>query len=143
MTFAIIVLALFTTALGRYLVATRGGDFGHEGRGRTALESALTWLSVALCVVITAEHLFDLGPWLTEPSAPWTALPALLWTLGMLAVTDHPLDRASMGVGLSTALPHVYQGLLDGVQVPATPLAAGLLLFTVVWCWRREDGSRG
>ena len=143
MTFAIIVLALFTTALGRYLVASRGGDFGHEGRARTAPESALVWLSVATCVGITAEHLFDLGPWLTEPSAPWTAVPALLWTLGMVAVSNHPLDRSSMGVGFSATLPHVYQGLLGEIQMPATPLAAALLVFTAVWCWRRGDGSEG
>ena len=141
MSFAVIALALLTTALARYLIASRGGDFGHQGRPRNPGESVLVWGSAAMCLVISAEHFLDLGPWLTEPRAPWTAVPALLWTLGMLVAGEHPLDRTATGAGLSTALPHVYQGVLEGVQMPATYLAGGLILFTMAWCWRRKDGA--
>ncbi|MEY2820628.1 MAG: hypothetical protein RL105_200 [Verrucomicrobiota bacterium] len=141
MTFSIIALLLFTTGLGRYLVASRGGDFGHEGRRRTLAETLLVWMSGFSCALILAERFAGLGPWLSEPQAPWTALPALFWTLGMLAVPEHPLDRTAFGTGLSTLLPHVYVGVLQEMQVPATPLAVGLFLFTAAWCWRRKDGS--
>ncbi|MGA0134645.1 MAG: hypothetical protein ACO3ND_09870 [Opitutales bacterium] len=137
------LLILLTAALTKYGIATRGGDFGIRTRERALAESAVIWLSGVLCLAVVAENLLPLGPWLTGDSAPWLAIPTLLWTCGMLVVDDHPADRTALGAGLSTVLPQVYQAVLETPQLLAGFISGSLLVFTLVWCWRRRDGSDG
>jgi hypothetical protein len=108
-------------------------------RPRALPETLVVWLSATSCVLMTGEIVFGVGPWLTAPGALWNVAPALLWSVGMVLARRHPLDRAAVGAGLSTILPHIYQTLLD--ELPLVPaFASGLLLVAAfAWCaWREE-----
>jgi RsiW-degrading membrane proteinase PrsW (M82 family) len=68
-------------------------------------------------------------------------LPAVLWSIGMLIARRHPLDRTSVGTGLATLLPHVYQTLLAEMQLVSASLSVFCVVVAMVVAVRREGAT--
>ena len=135
-------VALAATAYGRH-VATRNAALLADAERRHNLpENLILALVCFLCLVMTAELFLHWKPWLTPAEALWNMIPAALWSGGMLIARRHPLDRTSVGTGLATLLPHVYQTLLAEMQLLSVTVAAllvGVAFFVAV---RRESDTQ-
>ena len=131
-------VALAATAYGRH-VATRNAALLADAERRHNLpENLILALVCFLCLVMTAELFLHWKPWLTPAEAPWNMIPAALWSGGMLIARRHPLDRTSVGTGLATLLPHVYQTLLAEMQLVSASLSVLCVVVAIVVAVRRE-----
>ena len=97
---------------------------------------------IALCLLITAEVFLRWGARITPTDALWNLVPAVLWSVGMLIARRHPLDRTSVGTGLATLLPHVYQTILADFQLLSVTAAALLVGATFFVAVRRESDTQ-
>jgi RsiW-degrading membrane proteinase PrsW (M82 family) len=140
--YLLMFVALAATAYGRH-VATRNAALLADAERRHNLpENLILALVCFLCLVMTAELFLHWKPWLTPAEALWNMIPAALWSGGMLIARRHPLDRTSVGTGLATLLPHVYQTLLAEMQLLSVTVAAllvGVAFFVAV---RRESDTQ-
>jgi RsiW-degrading membrane proteinase PrsW (M82 family) len=105
------------------------------------MENLILALVSFLCLVMTAELFFRWEPWLTPADALWNMIPAALWSVGMLIARHHPLDRTSVGTGLATLLPHVYQTLLAEMQLVSASLSVFCVVVAMVVAVRREGAT--
>jgi len=138
----VVFVVLAATVYGRHM-ATRNSDIldGDE-RPRNLAEAAIVGLVIALCLLISAEIFLHWGARLTPADSPWNMLPAVLWSIGMLIARRHPLDRTSVGTGLATLLPHVYQTVLADFQLLSVTAAALLVGATFFVAVRRESDTQ-
>ena len=140
--YLLIFVALATTVYGRH-VATRNSQLLEgDDRPRTWAEATVVGLVIALCLLITAEVFLRWGARITPTDALWNLVPAVLWSVGMLIVRRHPLDRTSVGTGLATLLPHVYQTILADFQLLSVTAAALLVGATFFVAVRRESDTQ-
>lgn len=140
--YLLIFVVLATTVYGRH-VATRNSQLLEgDDRPRTWAEATVVGLVIALCLLITAEVFLRWGARITPTDALWNLVPAVLWSVGMLIVRRHPLDRTSVGTGLATLLPHVYQTVLADFQLLSVTAAALLVGATFFVAVRRESDTQ-
>jgi hypothetical protein len=140
--YLLMFVALAATAYGRH-VATRNAALLADAERRHNLpENLILALVCFLCLVMTAELFLHWKPWLTPAEALWNMIPAALWSGGMLIARRHPLDRTSVGTGLATLLPHVYQTLLAEMQLLSVTVAALLVGVAVFVAVRRESDTQ-
>lgn len=138
----LIFVVLATTVYGRH-VATRNSQLLEgDDRPRTWAEATVVGLVIALCLLITAEVFLRWGARITPTDALWNLVPAVLWSVGMLIARRHPLDRTSVGTGLATLLPHVYQTVLADFQLLSVTAAALLVGATFFVAVRRESDTQ-
>jgi len=136
-----IFIALAATAYGRYVATSNAALLADAERGHNLPENLILALVSFLCVVMTAELFFRWELWLTRPESLWTLIPAVLWSVGMLIARRHPLDRTSVGTGLATLLPHVYQTLLAEMQLVSASLSVLCVAVAIVVAVRREPAT--
>lgn len=140
--YLLIFVVLATTVYGRH-VATRNSQLLEgDDRPRTWAEATVVGLVIALCLLITAEVFLRWGARITPTDALWNLVPAVLWSVGMLIARRHPLDRTSVGTGLATLLPHVYQTILADFQLLSVTAAALLVGATFFVAARRESDTQ-
>ena len=140
--YLLIFVVLATTVYGRH-VATRNSQLLEgDDRPRTWAEATVVGLVIALCLLITAEVFLRWGARITPTDALWNLVPAVLWSVGMLIARRHPLDRTSVGTGLATLLPHVYQTVLADFQPLSVTAAALLVGATFLVAARRESDTQ-
>lgn len=140
--YLLIFVVLTTTVYGRH-VATRNSQLLEgDDRPRTWAEATVVGLVIALCLLITAEVFLRWGARITPTDALWNLVPAVLWSVGMLIARRHPLDRTSVGTGLATLLPHVYQTVLAETQLLSVTAAALLVGATFFVAARRESDTQ-
>lgn len=140
--YLLIFVVLATTVYGRH-VATRNSQLLEgDDRPRTWAEATVVGLVIALCLLITAEVFLRWGARITPTDALWNLVPAVLWSVGMLIARRHPLDRTSVGTGLATLLPHVYQTVLADFQLLSVTAAALLVGATFFVAVRRESDTQ-
>lgn len=140
--YLLIFVVLATTVYGRH-VATRNSQLLEgDDRPRSWAEATVVGLVIALCLLITAEVFLRWGTRITPTDALWNLVPAVLWSVGMLIVRRHPLDRTSVGTGLATLLPHVYQTMLADFQLLSVAAAALLVGATFFVAARRESDTQ-
>lgn len=140
--YLLIFVVLATTVYGRH-VATRNSQLLEgDDRPRTWAEATVVGLVIALCLLITAEVFLRWGARITPTDALWNLVPAVLWSVGMLIARRHPLDRTSVGTGLATLLPHVYQTILADFQLLSVTAAALLVGATFFVAVRRESDTQ-
>lgn len=140
--YLLIFVALAATVYGRH-VATRNSQLLEgDDRPRTWAEATVVGLVIALCLLITAEVFLRWGARITPTDALWNLVPAVLWSVGMLIARRHPLDRTSVGTGLATLLPHVYQTVLADFQLLSVTAAALLVGATFFVAVRRESDTQ-
>jgi multisubunit Na+/H+ antiporter MnhG subunit len=60
----------------------------------------------------------------------------------MLIARHHPLDRTSVGTGLATLLPHVYQMLMAETQIIAGGISLVCVAVAIVVAIRREPATQ-
>jgi hypothetical protein len=136
--YLLIFLALAATAYGRYVATRNAALLADAERSHNLLENLILALVCFLCLVMTAELFLHWKPWLTPAEALWNMIPAALWSGGMLIARRHPLDRTSVGTGLATLLPHVYQTLLAEMQLVSASLSVLCVVVAIVVAVRRE-----
>ncbi|MFM2211083.1 MAG: hypothetical protein RL639_277 [Verrucomicrobiota bacterium] len=140
--YLLIFVVLAATVYGRH-VATRNSQLLEgDDRPRTWAEATVVGLVIALCLLITAEVFLRWGARITPTDALWNLVPAVLWSVGMLIARRHPLDRTSVGTGLATLLPHVYQTVLADFQLLSVTAAALLVGATFFVAVRRESDTQ-
>ncbi|MBM3868598.1 MAG: hypothetical protein FJ384_06685 [Verrucomicrobia bacterium] len=140
--YLVVFIALGATVYGRHVATRNDALLADADRPQHLAEKLILGLVCFVCLVMTAEVFLDWRPWLTAPDAPWSMVPALLWSTGMLLAPRHPLDRTSVGTGLATLLPHVYQTVMAEPQLLSAGLSlAGLAIATFV-ALRRESADR-
>lgn len=140
--YLLIFVVLTTTVYGRH-VATRNSQLLEgDDRPRNWAEATVVGLVIALCLLITAEVFLRWGARITPTDALWNLVPAVLWSVGMLIARRHPLDRTSVGTGLATLLPHVYQTVLAETQLLSVTAAALLVGATFFVAARRESDTQ-
>ena len=140
--YLLIFVVLAATVYGRH-VATRNSQLLEgDDRPRTWAEATVVGLVIALCLLITAEVFLRWGARITPTDALWNLVPAVLWSVGMLIARRHPLDRTSVGTGLATLLPHVYQTILADFQLLSVTAAALLVGATFFVAVRRESDTQ-
>ena len=140
--YLLIFVVLAATVYGRH-VATRNSQLLEgDDRPRTWAEATVVGLVIALCLLITAEVFLRWGARITPTDALWNLVPAVLWSVGMLIARRHPLDRTSVGTGLATLLPHVYQTILADFQPLSVSVATLLVGATFFVAARRESDTQ-
>jgi len=140
--YLVVLIALGATVYVRHLATRNDALLAGADRPQHLAEKLILGLVCFVCLVMTAEVFLDWRPWLTAPDAPWSMAPALLWSAGMLLAPRHPLDRTSVGTGLATLLPHVYQTVMAETQLLSAGLSlAGLAIATFV-ALRRESADQ-
>jgi hypothetical protein len=140
--YLVIFVALAATAYGRYAATRNVALLADAERANNILENLILALICFLCLVMTAEIFLQWKPWLTPADAPWNMVPAVLWSVGMLIARRHPLDRTSVGTGLATLLPHVYQALLAETQFLSGTISVLCVAVAIVIAVRREPATR-
>lgn len=136
--YLLMFVALAATAYGRHVATRNAALLADAERSHNLLENLILALVCFLCLVMTAELFLHWKPWLTPAEALWNMIPAALWSGGMLIGRRHPLDRTSVGTGLATLLPHVYQTLLAEMQLVSTSLSVLCVVVAIVVAVRRE-----
>ncbi len=139
--YLVIFVALAATAYGRYVATRNDALLADAERGHNLPENIILALVCFLCLVMTAELFLYWKPWLTPAEALWNMIPAALWSGGMLIARHHPLDRTSVGTGLATLLPHVYQTLLAEMQLVSVSLSVLCVAVAIVVAVRREPAT--
>jgi hypothetical protein len=115
-----IFIALAATAYGRYVATSNAALLADAERSHNLPENLILALVSFL----------------------WNMIPAVLWTVGMLIARQHPLDRTSVGTGLATLLPHVYQTLLAEMQLVSASLSVLCVAVAIVVAVRREPATQ-
>ena len=136
--YLLMFVALAATAYGRHVATRNAALLADAERSHNLLENLILALVCFLCLVMTAELFLNWKPWLTPAEALWNMIPAALWSGGMLIARRHPLDRTSVGTGLATLLPHVYQTLLAEMQLVSASLSVLCVVVAIVVAVRRE-----
>lgn len=136
--YLLMFVALAATAYGRHVATRNAALLADTERSHNLLENLILALVCFLCLVMTAELFLNWKPWLTPAEALWNMIPAALWSVGMLIARRHPLDRTSVGTGLATLLPHVYQTLLAEMQLVSASLSVLCVVVAIVVAVRRE-----
>lgn len=139
--YLLMFVALVATAYGRYVATRNDALLADAERSHNLMENLILALVSFLCLVMTAELFFRWEPWLTPADALWNMIPAALWSVGMLIARHHPLDRTSVGTGLATLLPHVYQTLLAEMQLVSASLSVFCVVVAMVVAVRREGAT--
>jgi hypothetical protein len=139
--YLLMFVALVATAYGRYVATRNDALLADAERSHNLMENLILALVSFLCLVMTAELFFRWEPWLTPAEALWNMIPAALWSVGMLIARHHPLDRTSVGTGLATLLPHVYQTLLAEMQLVSASLSVFCVVVAMVVAVRREGAT--
>jgi hypothetical protein len=138
----VVFVVLSVTVYGRHM-ATRNSDvLDGDDRPRNLAEASVVGLVIALCLLITAEVFLHWGARFTPADSPWNMVPTILWSVGMLIARRHPLDRTSVGTGLATLLPHVYQTLLAETQLVSASLSVFCVVVAIVVAVRREPATQ-
>jgi hypothetical protein len=140
--YLLIFVALAATAYGRHVATSNAALLADAERGHNLLENLILALVSFLCLVITAEVFLHWEAWLTPAHALWSMIPAVLWSGGMLIARRHPLDRTSVGTGLATLLPHVYQMLMAETQILAGGISLLCVAVAIVVAVRREPATQ-
>jgi hypothetical protein len=140
--YLLIFIALAATAYGRHVATSHAALLADAERGHNLLENLILALVCFLCLVMTAELFFHWEPWLTPAEALWNMTAAALWSGGMLIARHHPLDRTSVGTGLATLLPHVYQTFLAEMQLVSASLSVLCVAVAIVVAIRREPATQ-
>ncbi len=136
--YLLMFVALAATAYGRHVATRNAALLADAERSHNLLENLILALVCFLCLVMTAELYLNWKPWLTPAEALWNMIPAALWSGGILIARRHPLDRTSVGTGLATLLPHVYQTLLAEMQLVSASLSVLCVVVAIVVAVRRE-----
>jgi hypothetical protein len=139
--YLLMFVALVATAYGRYVAKRNAALLADAERSHNLLENLVLALVCFLCLVMTAEFFLQWEPWLTPTDALWNMTAAALWSVGMLIARHHPLDRTSVGTGLATLLPHVYQTLLAEMQLVSVSLSVLCVAVAIVVAVRREPAT--
>jgi hypothetical protein len=139
--YLLMFVALVATAYGRHVATRNDALLADAERSHNLMENLILALVSFLCLVMTAELFFRWEPWLTPAEALWNMIPAALWSVGMLIARHHPLDRTSVGTGLATLLPHVYQTLLAEMQLVSVSLSVFCVVVAMVVAVRREGAT--
>jgi hypothetical protein len=139
--YLLMFVALVATAYGRYVATRNDALLADAERSHNLMENLILALVSFLCLVMTAELFFRWEPWLTPADALWNMIPAALWSVGMLIARHHPLDRTSVGTGLATLLPHIYQTLLAEMQLVSASLSVFYVVVAMVVAVRREGAT--
>jgi hypothetical protein len=139
--YLVIFVALAATAYGRFLATRNAALLADAERGHNLLEKLILALVSFLCLVMTAEVILHWEAWLTPVNALWNMFPAVLWSVGMFIARQHPLDRTSVGTGLATLLPHVYQTLLAEMQLVSASLSVLCVAIAMVVTVRRDPAT--
>jgi hypothetical protein len=140
--YLVVFVALMTTVYGRFVASRNAALLADAERGHNVLENLVLALVSFLCLVISAEVFLHWTPWLTPADALWSMIPAVLWSGGMLIVRRHPLDRTSVGTGLATLLPHVYQTLMAETQIISGGISFVCVAVAIVVAIRREPATQ-
>lgn len=140
--YLVVFVALMTTVYGRFVATRNAALLADAERGHNLPENVILALVSFLCLVTSAEVFLDWTPWLTPADALWSMIPAVLWSGGMLIARHHPLDRTSVGTGLATLLPHVYQTLMAETQIIAGGLSLVCVAIAIVVAVRREAATQ-
>lgn len=140
--YLVVFVALMTTVYGRFVATRNEALLADAERGHNLPENVILALVTFLCLVTSAEVFLDWTPWLTPADALWSMIPAVLWSGGMLIARHHPLDRTSVGTGLATLLPHVYQTLMAETQIIAGGLSLVCVAIAIVVAVRREPATQ-
>ncbi|MFZ9460901.1 MAG: hypothetical protein ACO28N_03945 [Opitutales bacterium] len=140
--YLVVFVALMTTVYGRFVASRNAALLADAERGHNVLENLVLALVSFLCLVISAEVFLHWTPWLTPADALWSMIPAVLWSGGMLTARRHPLDRTSVGTGLATLLPHVYQMLMAETQIIAGGISLVCVAVAIVVAFRREPATQ-
>lgn len=140
--YLVVFVALMTTVYGRFVATRNAALLADAERGHNLPENVILALVSFLCLVTSAEVFLDWTPWLTPADALWSMIPAVLWSGGMLIARHHPLDRTSVGTGLATLLPHVYQTLIAETQIIAGGLSLVCVAIAIVVAVRREAATQ-
>jgi hypothetical protein len=138
----VVFVALAATAYGRYVATRNAALLADAERSHNLPENIILALVSFLCLVMTAEVFLYWEAWLTPADALWGMIPAVLWSVGMLIARLHPLDRTSVGTGLATLLPHVYQTLLAETQLVSASLSVFCVVVAIVVAVRREPATQ-
>jgi hypothetical protein len=140
--YLVVFVALMATVYGRFVGTRNAALLADAERGHNLLENAILALVSFLCLVMTAEVFLHWTPWLTPADALWSMIPAVLWSGGTLIARHHPLDRTSVGTGLATLLPHVYQMLMAETQIIAGGISLVCVAVAIVVAVSREPASQ-
>jgi magnesium-transporting ATPase (P-type) len=140
--YLVVFVALMTTVYGRYVSTRNAALLADAERRHNLLENVVLALVSFLCLVMTAEVFLHWTPWLTPADALWSMIPAVLWSGGMLIARHHPLDRTSVGTGLATLLPHVYQMLMTETQIIPGGISLVCVAIAIVVAVRREPATQ-
>jgi hypothetical protein len=140
--YLLMFVALVATAYGRYVATRNDALLADAERSHNLMENLILALVSFLCLVITAEVFLHWEAWLTPAHALWSMIPAVLWSGGMLIARRHPLDRTSVGTGLATLLPHVYQMLMAETQILAGGISLLCVAVAIVVAVRREPATQ-
>lgn len=138
----VVFVVLSVTVYGRHMATRNSQVLEGDDRPRNLAEASVVGLVIALCLLITAEVFLRWGARITPTDALWNLVPAVLWSVGMLIARRHPLDRTSVGTGLATLLPHVYQTVLADFQPLSVTVAALLVGATFLVAARRESDTQ-
>lgn len=139
--YLVVFVALMATVYGRYVATRNAALLADADRGHNLPENLILALVSFLCLVITAEVFLRWEAWLTPANALWSMIPAVLWSVGMLIARHHPLDRTSVGTGLATLLPHVYQTLMAEAQIISGGISLLCVAVAIVVAVRRESAT--
>ncbi len=140
--YLVVFVALMATVYGRFVATRNAALLADAERGHNLLENLILALVSFLCLVISAEVFLHWTPWITPADALWSMIPAVLWSGGMLIARHHPLDRTSVGTGLATLLPHIYQTLLAEMQLVSASLSVLCVVVAMVVAVRREPATQ-
>ncbi|NBV48460.1 MAG: hypothetical protein EBR95_05330 [Verrucomicrobia bacterium] len=134
-------VALAATVYGKHLATRNSQVIEGDERPRNLAETTVIGLVIALCLLITAEVFLRWETRIASADALWTMIPAVLWSVGMFIAHRHPLDRTSVGTGLATLLPHIYQTLLAETQLASASLSVLCVAVAMVVAVRREPAT--
>jgi hypothetical protein len=139
--YLVVFVALMATVYGRFVATRNAALLADAERGHNLPENLILALVCFLCLVISAEVFLHWTHWLTPADALWSMIPAVLWSGGMLIARQHPLDRTSVGTGLATLLPHVYQTLMAETQIISGGISLLCVAVAIVMAVRREPAT--
>jgi hypothetical protein len=140
--YLVVFVALMATVYGRFVATRNAALLADAERGHNLPENLILALVSFLCLVISAEVFLHWTPWLTPADALWSMIPAVLWSGGMVIARQHPLDRTSVGTGLATLLPHVYQTLMAETQIISGGISLLSVAVAIVVAVRREPATQ-
>ncbi len=140
--YLVVFVAMMATVYGRFVATRNAALLADAERGHNLLENLILALVSFLCLVISAEVFLHWTPWLTPADALWSRIPAVLWSGGMHIARHHPLDRTSVGTGLATLLPHVYQMLMAETHIIAGGISLVCVAVAIVVAVRREPSTQ-